>query len=183
MCLFPLTPPPPSSYDNKVQSTVSVDSKVSPVWSCDNDLYHNSNVKKSRWNSHVKRRGSTTEDAVHDFDEMAEIFNPTRAGGTRQNDIKIEISPFETSKSLRLSVVGESRGPNVEIGVLNIPLGNALDCTMDEPEYIRWFPLKSPDEAIPVEGDMNGSCRPFESEKLSDSMFAEYFAPCIKLAL
>ena len=160
-----------------------MDSRVAPVWSYDNDLYPDSSNMKSRRKSQIQRRGSTTEDAVNDFHDIAEMFNPTRAGGSRQYDINVQISPFETSKSLRLSVIGESRGPNVEIGVLNIPLGAALECTMYQPPYIRWFPLKSPAEAVPIEGDMNGSCRPFESEKLNDSMFAEYFAPCIKLAL
>jgi hypothetical protein len=167
-----------------VQSTVSVDSKVVPVWSNNNDFHRGSSTTmKNRLKCQIQRRGNISEDAVRDFDDVAEIFNPTRAGGTRQCDINIQISPFETSKSLRLSVIGESRGPNVEIGVLDIPLGAALECTMDQPAYTRWFPLKSPAEAVPIEGDMNRSCRPFESEKINDSMFSDYFAPCIKLAL
>ena len=49
--------------------------------------------------------------------------------------------------------------------------------------YIRWFPLKNAVDCIPVEGDMGNSARPVESEKRSDHMFNQYFAPCIKLAL
>lgn len=47
----------------------------------------------------------------------------------------------------------------------------------------RWFPLTSPSDAIPVEGDMGQSAKPTESEKPRDDMFKEYFQPCIKLAL
>lgn len=47
----------------------------------------------------------------------------------------------------------------------------------------RWFPLTSPADANPVEGDMGQSIKPKESEKLRDDMFNEYFAPCIQLAL
>lgn len=107
---------------------------------------------------------------------------------------------FETSKSLRLTVIGERLQSRVEIGVLEIPLGPALECcaqSMEDheedwsrlhqkglpPAYVRWFPLMSPSEAVPIEGDMGKSARPLESEKLHDNMFAEYFAPCIKLAL
>jgi hypothetical protein len=44
----------------------------------------------------------------------------------------------------------------------------------------RWFPLTSPADAIPVEGDMGQNVKPKESEKPRDDMFSEYFAPCIK---
>ena len=45
-----------------------------------------------------------------------------------QNDLHIEVAPFETSKSLRLSVIGERIQSNVEIGVLEIELRGALEC-------------------------------------------------------
>ena len=128
-------------------------------------------------------------------------LNPTRAWGLpRENDIQLDILPFETSKSLRLTVIGERLQSKVEIGVLEIPLGPALECcaqSMEDyeedinrlnskglpPAYVRWFPLMSPSEAVPIEGDMGKSTRPLESEVLNDSMFTEYFAPCVKLAL
>ena len=110
--------------------------------------------------------------------------------------------PFETSKSLRISVIGESQRlqSKVELGVLNIPLGAALECcaqSMEDyeedrnrvnskglpPAYVRWFPLRSPSDAIPIEGDMGKNVRPLESEKVTDDKFEEYFQPCIKLAL
>merc|ERR1712194_399800 len=94
--------------------------------------------------------------------------------------------------------MGQSK---VEIGVLEIMLGPALECCAQgmedyeddvnklnnsqglSPAYVRFFPLISPSEAIPIEGDAGKSTRPLESEKIQDNLFTEYFAPCIKLAL
>lgn len=41
----------------------------------------------------------------------------------------------------------------------------------------------SPRMAVPVEGDMGLSARPTECEQPRDSMFQQYFTPCIQLAL
>ena len=173
------------------------------MWN-DGDLYlaNNglSNSVKSR--RHMMSRHSSDESGVNDWDDIAEIVNPTRAVGIRENDLEIKVLPFETSKSLRISVIGESQRlqSKVELGVLNIPLGAALECcaqSMEDyeedrnrvnskglpPAYVRWFPLRSPSDAIPIEGDMGKNVRPLESEKVTDDKFEEYFQPCIKLAL
>ena len=93
---------------------------------------------------------------------------------SRENDIELKILPFETSKSLRLTVIGERHQSKVEIGVLEIMLGPALECcaqSMEDYEedannsqgaYVRWFPLMSPSEAVPIEGDEGKSTRPRE---------------------
>lgn len=180
-----------------------MDSIVSPVWN-DGDFYrarrNSSTIQSNRQNLQVSRENSNNN--FSDWDDIAERVNPTRARGVRQNDLDVQVLPFETSKSLRISVIGETKSlqTKVEIGALEIPLGPALECcaqSMEEydedrnklnpkglpPAYVRWFPLMSPSEAIPIEGDMGKSIRPPESEKLTDDMFEEYFAPCIKLAL
>lgn len=190
-------------YGNKICLSETVSSVVSPVWN-DGDLYlaNNgmSNSVKSR--RHMMSRHSSDESGVNDWDDIAEIVNPTRAVGIRENDLEIKVLPFETSKSLRISVIGESQRlqSKVELGVLNIPLGAALECcaqSMEDyeedrnrvnskglpPAYVRWFPLRSPSDAIPIEGDMGKNVRPLESEKVTDDKFEEYFQPCIKLAL
>ena len=192
------------SYGNTICLSETVSSVVSPVWN-DGDLYlaNNgiSNSVKSR--RHMMSRHSGDESgAINDWDDIAEIVNPTRAVGIRENDLEIKVLPFETSKSLRISVIGESQRlqSKVELGVLNIPLGAALECcaqSMEDyeedrnrvnskglpPAYVRWFPLRSPSDAIPIEGDMGKNVRPLESEKITDDKFEEYFQPCIKLAL
>ena len=180
-----------------------MDSIVSPVWN-DGDFYrarrNSSTIQSNRQNLQVRRENSNNN--FSDWDDIAERVNPTRARGVRQNDLDVQVLPFETSKSLRISVIGETKSlqTKVEIGALEIPLGPALECcaqSMEEYDedrnklnpkgflsaYVRWFPLMSPSEAIPIEGDMGKSIRPPESEKLTDDMFEEYFAPCIKLAL
>ena len=181
-------------------------SHLSPVWT--NEDFHLANANHDSFSKNRSRRTvvlgqeSSADNAINDFNDIAEMFNPTRASGSRENDLNIQVQPFETSKSLRLTVIGERANvqSKVEIGVLDIALGPALECcaqSMEDleedrnmlnskglpPAYVRWFPLNSPSEAIPIEGDMGKSIRPLESEKLNDNEFAEYFAPCIKLAL
>ena len=179
-----------------------MDSKVAPVWSDDDEHLYFSHVQKKKIKRElVTMRNSTTGGVVDDSNDIAEIFNPTRASGSRGNDLNIQVEPFETSKSLRLMVIGESPlQVNVEIGVLEIPLGAALECCSQSledyeedrknakpkgllPAYIRWFPLMPPSECVPIEGDMGANSRPLETEKIHDNMFADYFSPCIKLAM
>ena len=201
---------PPLSYGNTICLSETVDSKVAPVWNDTDELYFanaNANHESVSASAHRRtmistRQRESVRNGINDFDDIAEMINPTRAAGSRENDLNIEVLPFETSKSIRLTVIGESQRlqSKVEIGVLEIPLGPALECcaqSMEDyeedrnrvnskglpPAYIRWFPLMSPSEAVPIEGDMGKSVRPLESEKEQDNMFAEYFAPCIKLAL
>lgn len=112
------------------------------------------------------------------------------------NDLHVFVEPQQTSGAMKLSVVAERLNNKTELGVLDIPLGPAiaacLDSHFDEDDqehggipgvYVRWFPLMSPRLASPVEGDMGNSSRPIESEKPRDSMFEQYFTPCIQLAL
>ena len=191
-------------YGNKICLTETVDSRVAPVWN-EGDLYakrrSSLHLQSDRRPNFLTRQISAG--GVNDWDDIAERFNPNRAaGGIRENDLEVTVLPFETSKSLRISIIGESQRlqSKVELGVLEIPLGPALECcacAMEDyeedrnkvmskglsPAYVRWFPLMSPSEAVPIEGDMGKSVRPPESEKLKDNEFAEYFAPCIKLAL
>ncbi|KAL7543443.1 hypothetical protein ACHAXR_012723, partial [Thalassiosira sp. AJA248-18] len=194
-------------YGNKICLSETVDSKVSPVWTDEESLHvahanlDSRNFKRSMRTLLVPRQSSLERGVLHDFNDIAEMVSPTRAWGLpRKNDLTVEVDAFETSKSLRITVIGERLQSKVELGVLEIPLGPALECCAqsiedyDEdmkkmnpkgipPAYARWFPLMSPSEAVPIEGDMGKSIRPLESEKLNDNMFAEYFAPCIKLAL
>lgn len=199
-----------SSYGNKICLSETVDSKVTPVWTDEATMesihYAHTNPlppKKQMGPFLVPKQNSvnSASGGIADFTDIAEMYNPTRAWGLpRENDLNIEVDAFETSKSLRITVIGERLQSKVEIGVLEIPLGRALECcaqSMEDyaedrnkvnpqglpPAYVRWFPLMSPHEAVPVEGDMGKSIRPNESEKLHDDMFSEYFAPCIKLAL
>ncbi|GKY92544.1 hypothetical protein MPSEU_000224700 [Mayamaea pseudoterrestris] len=117
------------------------------------------------------------------------------------NDMLIHIAPRKTSGFIRLSVFGEKSHPNLssktELGVLHLPLGSTISACIDcanenaasvhefasSQAYSRWFPLMDPKDVVPVEGDWGLSYRPPESEKLNDSMFKEYFAPCIQLSI
>jgi C2 domain/SHR-binding domain of vacuolar-sorting associated protein 13/PDZ domain len=112
-----------------------------------------------------------------------------------RNDLHVRVEPQQTSGMMKLAVVAEKINNKTELGVLEIPLGAAiaacLDSQFDKDDthqgngpttYIRWFPLMSSKLAAPAEGDMGNSSRPVESEKPRDSMFKQYFTPCIQLA-
>jgi C2 domain len=114
-------------------------------------------------------------------------------------DIHIHVAPQKTSGVIRLSVVGERSQQQLntksELGVLYLPLGSTISACLDHddsrhkeeapnvPMLLRWFPLTTPLNAIKIEGDEGLSTRPPDSEKISDTDFKEYFAPCIQLAI
>ncbi len=191
-------------YGNKVCQTNRADSTVVPVWSDeetpDLSVTANTPVRSPKSSRRIFEKQNSYIDSDNDPRELAEWFTPTRYWGTpKQNDLIINVDAFETSKSLHLTVIGEKLQAKEVIGVLEIPLGKALECcsqSMEDfqeslnegkvdltPSYVRWFPLKSSALAVPVEGDMGQSTKPPDSEKVKDNMFEEYFAPCIKLAL
>jgi len=158
----------------KIQTTETVDARVCPTWT-----------------RHCPTGSSRLHRARKNFLE------------DNRNDLHIHIAPQKTSGSLVLSVVGERSHDVVhsktELGVLHLPLGATIsacidsadiynDCHMYDPlsaakMYMRWFPLMSPIDAVPVEGDLGLSIRPPETEKETDSSFHDYFAPCIQLAI
>jgi hypothetical protein len=110
-----------------------------------------------------------------------------------ENDLHVGVEPLKTSGTVKLSVVGTRLKSNVELGVLQISLANAISCCIEANEhklngdiegpgvYVRWFPLKDPKDCI--EGDGRICYRPHESEKVSDDDFKTYMTPCIKIAM
>ena len=178
-CFSPV--PSRESYGNKIFLSETVDSKVVPVWTDDMtpDITerHNSMKKEKSRRKVMIRQRSTVDDGINDFTDIAEMVNPTWTWGRpRKNDLCVRVDPFETSKLLRLSIIGERLQSKVELGVLQIPLGPALECCAQSledfeedrgrlapkglpPAYVRWFPLMSPSESVPIEGDMGRSIR------------------------
>jgi C2 domain len=163
-------------YGAEVVVSETVDAKVNPSWDFSRTL-------DSDTSQRGRRREALSSIAV----------NP--------NDLHVRVPPQKTSGAMILSVVGERRTAKIqsvkELGVLHLPLGATIAACLDGREcqdgdqlpsdttatYLRWFPLMSPGDVAPVEGDYGLSYRPLESEKLSDTAFDEYFAPCIRLAL
>jgi hypothetical protein len=154
----------------------SVDARVCPVWST-NQAERNASTTSARTSGRISKKQNPTE----------------------VNDLHIHVAPQMTSGSMRISVVGERGSKKLktrtELGVLYLPLGSAIAACIDAAEssrlrmdlsvqtYTRWFPLTNPRDAIPVEGDGGLSVRPQDTEKESDHLFKEYFAPCIQLSL
>lgn len=173
-------------YGPEVVVSSTVDAKVTPTWTP----------------KEVMNRMNTMPEPDYEFSEYEDDVPAALNMDSfefYENDLLFYVEPQKTSGSIRLSVVGERLNQKTELGVLHIPLGAAIgsciDCIEDyldsfsensaaaTPMYIRWFPLMSPKDTEPVEGDMGLSSRPPESEKLGDDMFHQYFAPCIQLAL
>ena len=70
---------------------------------------------------------------------------------TKENDLEVHVPPLKTVGSLRLSVVGVRANTKVEIGVVYIPLTNAIEATYHNIHrtkssrrmYVRWSTQKS----------------------------------------
>ena len=182
-------------YGSTVLMSQSADAKVTPRWLDESAVMSPSNSSqrdaKSSPSSRHNSRGfvNSNEDDL-DFNDLNTNRSAGFFGHPRENDLQVYVEPLKTSGILRLSVVGEKLQSRVELGVLQINIAAALNCCVDAGEddggalqYIRWFPLMSPKECTPIEGDMGYSTRPPESEKVSDNLFNQYFAPCIKLAI
>jgi hypothetical protein len=168
-------------YGTEVAVSETVDAKVSPTWTAD-----------------------TTVQVTPYAHIVQSLGNKKGVFKYEASDLQVYIDPQRTSGSLRVSVIGERMNKTkVELGVLHIPLGAAINCCvecMEEvqeeqsekhrtllssgvPAYVRWFPLMNPKDTVAVDGDLGHSSRPFESEQIRDNMFVQYFTPCVKLAL
>jgi hypothetical protein len=162
-------------YGSEVLVSETVDAKVNPTWQKPDEI---------------------REERTH---RSSELRVGSRDGN--QGDLHIHVAPQKTSGSIQLSVIGERSNKRLltkaELGVLALPLGATIAACIDSieesrdssptnptaPMYVRWFPLLSPKDAVPVEGDRGLRLRPPESEKKSDDLFHEYFAPCIQLSI
>ena len=185
-------------YGSETVSTHSVDARVSPTWTEEMPLSLSAEAdartvsfQDETLASRLLSRGQggrNTPAATGSSQRGTEFF---------ENDLQVYVDPQKTSGSIRLSVVGERLNSKLEIGVLNIPLGAAISCCIEAIEtahergrsdaegaiYERWFPLMNPRDCIPSDGDLGNSTRPPETEQEQDSMFVNYFSPCIRLAL
>lgn len=181
-------------YGSTVLVSQSANAKVTPRWLDENAILSPSSssqrdAKSSPSNRHNSHRFVNSSEDL-DFNDPNSNRSAGLFGYPRENDLQVYVEPLKTSGVLRLSVVGEKLQSRVELGVLQINIAAALNCCVDAGEddsgalqYIRWFPLMSPKDCTPVEGDMGYSTRPPESEKVSDNLFSQYYAPRIKLAI
>ena len=128
-----------------------MDSKVTPRWTDEESLpKSNTFARRSSRSRRFVRQGSQDEIDSGNIDEFAEWWNPTRAGA-RENVLRISVDPFETSRSLRLTVIGEKLQSRMEIGVLEIPLGPALECCAQSMEdYNEDTTRKNPQGLAPA---------------------------------
>lgn len=138
-------------YGTTVCASETVDSKVTPRWTDEESLPKSNTFTMSASRSRrFVRQGSQDKIDSGNIDEVAEWWNPTRAGA-RENVLRISVDPFETSRSLRLTVIGEKLQSRMEIGVLEIPLGPALECCAQSMEdYNEDATRKNPQGLAPA---------------------------------
>lgn len=161
-------------YGSKSCNTAKTDAKVTPIWADESSLF--SNVAESG-----------EEKLKPNFFEIQE------------NDIKVAVEPLKTTGSIKLSVLATKMSSKIELGVLQIPLAQAISCCTEasgnKPKYkmegsedydiygvyIRWFPLKDPNDCVTADGQVD--YRPYETEQVCDDRFSRYMTPCIKIAM
>lgn len=159
-------------YGSKILVTGSVDARVSPTWS-------ESTVSSVAMGSPRSSRRVSVKD---------------ERNAQKDNDFHVYVTPQRTNAFIRISVHGEKGQQQLqaktELGIVYLPLGNVIAaCIENEPTiggraiYEKWFPLISPLEAVPVEGDGGLSTRAPESEKDIVASFEDHYRPCIQLAL
>jgi len=149
-------------YGDETKRTQTVNAKATPKWTDD-------------------YLDSPSTDHSQDVDEAFE---------RTENDLEVHVPPFKTIGSLRLSLVGVRANTKVEIGVVHIPLSNAIEATYDHSHrtkstngmYVRWFPLKNPKDCIPLEGDLGLSTNS-EPERTDPNLFLHFYTPTLKIAL
>ena len=134
------------------------------------------------------------------YDDSKPIVTEEEYKQNHENDLEVNCKYLNTSGFLRLSVIGTGFNTKVELGVLKIPLANAINCCAETSAdsdgytriernieevpgvYERWFPLQSPKDG--ASGKNKTYFQNTESEQATDDDFrANYFTPCIKLAM
>lgn len=65
----------------------------------------------------------------------SDVFNRT------ENDLHVGVEPLKTSGSVQLSVIGTRLNSKVELGVLQIPLANAISCCTEVTENRSTVPV------------------------------------------
>ena len=161
-------------YGSEIFLSDTVDARVTPTWNNEDA------IMACRDGINCPSAGSSAEEDMEDL---------------CSNHLHVHVAPQKTSCSIRLSVVGERLHTKTEIGILDLPVGALIAACRDSTSnttksssvflgcYVRWFPLIDPKDALHVEGDEGMSTRPLDTEKTDDSMFRDYFTPCIKLAV
>ena len=157
-------------YGSEILVSETVDARVTPRWAPPQEYKSTTDLEQSSMQRSADRA---------DF-------------GLKPNDLNVQVEPQQTSGVIKVAVVADKVNSKTELGFLEIPLGAVIAACLDSQfdndvhddslKYVRWFPLMNPKLASPAEGDMGLSSCPVESEQLRDSMFKQYFTPCIQLA-
>ena len=103
----------------------------------------------------------------------------------------VNVLPLKTSGSLRLSVIGVKVNSKEVLGVLDIPLADAICCCTERFDdedhstnsYVRWFPLSDPKWTDSGDIDICDSHKTVVTEKKDSNCFDMNYTKCIKLAM
>lgn len=109
----------------------------------------------------------------------------------RDNDFEVNVQALKTIGSLRLSVVGVKANSKEELGVLHLPLADAICCCTEifddeknsNNSYVRWYQLTDPKWTESGDVDFRQSQRNFLTEQKDSNGFTQNYTKCIKLAM
>ena len=172
----------------------TVPTPVNPEWSSNNDDLRQDRVRNeesSRKRYHEARVGtpaSNNEAGGFLNGLMHEEFQYF-SDNDNENDLEINVQALKTDGSLRLSVVGVKVNSKEELGVLHIPLADAICCCtekfddQDVDAYVRWYPLTDPKWTDSVDVDLRESHRNVMTEEKHSEVFSRNYTKCIKLAM
>ncbi|KAJ8600439.1 hypothetical protein CTAYLR_001418 [Chrysophaeum taylorii] len=95
--------------------------------------------------------------------------------------IDVEEGINKSFGTLQLSIYAEHVASNAEIGRVELPMMNVLECLSARNEYVRWFPLAPANDCVHFEGDDGENWWVHGSEEATPTGFKEKMS--IQLAL
>ncbi len=183
-------------YGSESISSRTVSNSVNPEWSSltSVDDLDSSSAGKTKRNQKKRKmppkplkenKNTLIEDILQDDSYYF-------SSDENSNDLEVSVEALKiTGASLRLSVVGVKVNSREELGVLHIPLRDAIYCCTEKFDdnkspknaYVRWFPLIDPKWTDPVENDTYDSHRFTMTEEKHSTSFAQNYTRCIQLAM
>ncbi len=170
----------------------TVPTPVNPEWSTESDQIESliEERRTKRTNGGQIETPASEGSRFRDFvgTEESFYFSPK---AKEENDLEINVQALKTDGSLRLSVVGVKVNSKEELGVLHIPLADAICCCTEKfdnegsegNKYERWFPLTDPKWTDSVDMNVSGNRRSVLTEEKHSDVFSMNYAKCIKLAM
>lgn len=181
-------------YGSEAIVSRTVPTPVNPEWSSDNDdlrqdRVQNQESRRKRYQEGQVGTPASKNEANGFLNGLMPEESQYFSNNDNENDLEINVQALKTDGSLRLSVVGVKVNSKEELGVLHIPLADAICCCtenyddQDTDGYVRWYPLTDPKWTDSVDVDVRDSHRSVMTEEKHSEVFSRNYTKCIKLAM